>query len=945
MKKRAFLIAFLSIFALTSCDLLDNLNLNSPRKRSSKDDESEIVETTSRNNDFSSIKSSSSTSFNSDSSTAPHDHDFAEWNIVKEPSCDMYGIKERYCRICGFSEQGDIPPLGHLYENEISVVAEYGAAQARLVRCSRCLEKGALRWFANEYDAELTVGNVQNRTANDGTNGIRFDAVQYVNESEDPGTHIFYKIYSPISAKDLGLSFYIQTNAQNGGIPLFNNNPDDQQKGYERDESGNLVLAEKRYGLRVNDVQISLGEDLTHDALPNTMDWFDWPVSFDINQGYNTIEIYGLGGYRVIMCEFQITGFSGQLFTAQTQHTHSFANWVIVQSSTCTNDGYRERKCSVCGFVERQTIEATGHSFGEWEIKVAPTCSEAGYQESVCLRCGETQRITISPTGHDYGEWETINSPTYTTAGLEQRICRNCQNIEAREIPVIPHTVSFDTDGGTSVEQKDVYHGNKIGDVTAPTKDCYLFDCWLYNNEPVSLSDFIVNDNITLVARWKSPLVIENGYIVDWDKSVRSVVITQDILGLNLRDGIIYFDVDDIYYYGTLESWLAFEGKQQNFFAHVHLFLDGSETEATKITFPEGTKNIPGYALFNCKSIVSVHLPDGVETIAGRAFYYCDALAEINLPEGITEIGSEAFQGDESLQTIVIPSTLKCLRMSVFLYCTSLSGITIPNGVERIEDQALGRCSSLKNIHIPASVNYISGYAFTECSSLVSFTVDSGNQHYTAVDGVLYSKDLTTLIRFPSAKAETFSIPNHVTVIEAGAFMDTVITAVDIPFGITKIGDNAFTHCYYLTSLSIPNSVTYIGGGAFNQCTSIDEIVIPDSVTYLGESVFMNSHVKTIKIPSGIDSILSFFSAYNGSLVTVIIPTSVKSIGVRAFDGCSAIKRILYEGTESEWNEVVLEEKAFIERLLNKYLYFYSEEEPINEGNYWHYVNGEPTLW
>ena len=77
----------------------------------------------------------------------------------------------------------------------------------------------------------------------------------------------------------------------------------------------------------------------------------------------------------------------------EQQHVHSFGNWAIIKTATCTEPGLQERSCS-CGEKQTQTIAATGHSFGEWSILKQPTYTEEGLKIRYCS-CGNTQTEII----------------------------------------------------------------------------------------------------------------------------------------------------------------------------------------------------------------------------------------------------------------------------------------------------------------------------------------------------------------------------------------------------------------------------------------------------------------------------------------------------------------------------------------------------------------------
>jgi len=103
--------------------------------------------------------------------------------------------------------------------------------------------------------------------------------------------------------------------------------------------------------------------------------------------------------------------------------------------------------------------------------------------------------------------------------------------------------------------------------------------------------------------------------------------------------------------------------------------------------------------------------------------------------------------------------------------------------------------------------------------------VTPDNSNYSSENGVVFSKNKTTLIQYPGGKKGAYTIPNSVTSIGNYAFTRCHdLTSVTIPSGVTSIGDYAFNDCSGLTSVTIPNSVTSIGDYAFSGCDSLTSV-------------------------------------------------------------------------------------------------------------------------
>ena len=269
----------------------------------------------------------------------------------------------------------------------------------------------------------------------------------------------------------------------------------------------------------------------------------------------------------------------------------------------------------------------------------------------------------------------------------------------------------------------------------------------------------------------------------------------------------------------------------------------------------------------------------------------------------VTDQSSGNWEGNyPEITTIIIPEkvthngteySVTSIRDWAISHCYSLSSITIPNSVTSIGSRAFYNCDALTSISIPNSVTSIGSSAFSSCSSLTSIDVDVNNPNYTSIDGVLYKKDITTLISCPGSKT-SISIPNSVTSIEESAFSGcSSLTSITIPNSVTSIGNSAFWNCSSLTSITIPNSVTYIGSWAFAYCSSLTSISIPNSVTSIGDNAFEGCRSLTsITIPNSVTYIgdEAFYDC--SSLTSITIPNSITYIGDYAFYNCSSLTSI-----------------------------------------------------
>lgn len=303
----------------------------------------------------------------------------------------------------------------------------------------------------------------------------------------------------------------------------------------------------------------------------------------------------------------------------------------------------------------------------------------------------------------------------------------------------------------------------------------------------------------------------------------------------------------------------------------------------TSITIPDNVTSVGDEVFSYCSSLTSVTIGKGITAISYMMFIGCSSLTNIIIPDSVTTINRSAFHECTSLTSIVIPNSVTRIGSGAFRYCSSLMSIKIPDSVTSIEGWAFSACTSLVSVTIPSSVKYIGGsFVFNWCSSLKEINVDLNNLVYSSENGVLFSKDKTTLYCYPSGKNDkSYAIPDSVTSIEDAAFecCDS-LTSVTIPDSVVNIGESAFRQCTSLTNVVIPSGVTSIEMDAFDWCVSLASVTIPNSVTRIESGAFQYTALKS-----------------------VMIPDSVTSLGRGVFFN-TALTDVYYSGTKEEWNQI-----------------------------------------
>lgn len=244
---------------------------------------------------------------------------------------------------------------------------------------------------------------------------------------------------------------------------------------------------------------------------------------------------------------------------------------------------------------------------------------------------------------------------------------------------------------------------------------------------------------------------------------------------------------------------------------------------------------------------------------------------------------------------VVIPEMIEGLPVTVIkdnsFYSCGASSITLPSTLEVIETCAFVACSGLTTIDIPANVTEIGDRAFQRCSSLEEINVAFDNTSYSSLDGVLFTEDMKTLLKYPE---------------------NSYVIDYNIPETVTRVADNSFTASTKLRSLYIHENLEYISPYTLSEAESLEKIyVFEGNQNYMTENGVLfnkdktelllyprNCEAEVYTVPDTVETIGDI--SFSGSNITgVVIPSSVKTIGSEAFSFCNDLNTVSFsEGLE-----------------------------------------------
>ena len=226
----------------------------------------------------------------------------------------------------------------------------------------------------------------------------------------------------------------------------------------------------------------------------------------------------------------------------------------------------------------------------------------------------------------------------------------------------------------------------------------------------------------------------------------------------------------------------------------------------------------------------------------------------------VVSVGAAAFRENNTLKELEIPETVKEIKDCAFENCKTLEKIQIPGSVLKIGNSAFSGCRGLTDISIDDGLAELGEYAFSECTSL-----------------------------------EKLRLPNSLDSIGNYAFLNcTSLSDPGIPKALRYFGKYALENTKWMKAQK--NEFVTVGDGILIKYIGDSEVKsVSDNIKVVGSYAFAgNRKIKQIMLPSSVNSIeISAFQDCT-ALENVYIPSSVENIGERAFSGCTSLKTVVF---------------------------------------------------
>ena len=259
-----------------------------------------------------------------------------------------------------------------------------------------------------------------------------------------------------------------------------------------------------------------------------------------------------------------------------------------------------------------------------------------------------------------------------------------------------------------------------------------------------------------------------------------------------------------------------------------------------------GADELPATIFFG-KNYASIVLPTSLKSIGAQALAGCSGLTAIEIPASVTSIGDDAFNAC-GLTSVTIPATVQNMGARAVANCPQLLSANIQ--CANLGEEAFAGCVALTTVNIGSGVNTIGAAAFKGTTALQTLNVAEGASLQAIGERAFMSSGIQAVDFTDIAGLETIGmwafantaltelkLGNSLSSVGDGAFFyNTALETVEMPQGITRVGDYLFAGCNTVNNDSvIIEGYTEVGKYAFLNWDQMTRFVVPSTVTYIGD--------------------------------------------------------------------------------------------------------------
>lgn len=571
---------------------------------------------------------------------------------------------------------------------------------------------------------------------------------------------------------------------------------------------------------------------------------------------------------------------------------HDFNNWIIESNVTCIENGLKSKTCSKCNKKITEQIISNGHNYirnictvcGEHKLQPGLYATNSNLEVVVYTWEELIEQKIISDKGLIYGHKfygtdderaiELLSGELVlpdTVKRLDNYAFSGCKNLTGIVLPDNITTIDMDAFSGCSSLQY-IYMSPK----TKTISSCAFSGC-------TSLKEIYMGNSVSYIGQ----------HAFGRCSSLTEIYIPKSVTKMFNYSFSDCTSLANVYYEGSIEDWMNIDfnhGNPNPLSFGANLYVNSNEI-VTKVVVPENMTNIGPNVFHGCGSIKEIVLHNNIESIGDGAFAKTN-IEYIEIPYSVVSLGYGVFQ-NSNIKECVINANIKELPQSTFYNCKQLERVTI-NNVEVILKQALYGCVNLKSVTVPTSLKIINESAFEQCDGLASLDF-SNTALQTIGKRAFYHCDNLAHIQWNNDLAE--------------------------------IGTEAFEYCNALTDLDFSKTkLTYIRSSAFERCENIGNVVLPSTISSLETNAFASSGIKSINIPSSVETlgkslfrycqrltsitfdntinakILPYEFVYYCPITELVLPDGLEIFEASCLDSCSKLTTVRIPNSLKEFN-------------------------------------------
>ena len=379
------------------------------------------------------------------------------------------------------------------------------------------------------------------------------------------------------------------------------------------------------------------------------------------------------------------------------------------------------------------------------------------------------------------------------------------------------------------------------------------------------------------------------------------------------------------------------------------------------VVIPSSITTIESSTFSSCGSLKRISIPDSVTSIGRSVFENCISLETVDVPDSVTSIGDSAFSGCQSLRTFRVPDRVTSIGSNTFSECKSLRTFNVPDSVTELGSRAFQKCEQLSEIHFGSNVTDI-GYQLLNSTKYYD---DPANWY----NGCLYCNNCLLESKTDEVPS-VLSIPFGTRLVAGSALTGAECTDVILPNTLKHINAGAFNTCQNLKTVVFNGNAEVVKVRAFARCKALRDVYYADKEpaeisfrsddsnkeddTYYSSA---SKHYRCGLVPAKDGSLVSWsfdsgtkelklnqcagksisdmeageapWIAYASSVRTlkfietpgeigranfarmssiadIEIGENISVIGKDAFNNCSGLSNVIYDGTASNWNRVYI---------------------------------------